>query len=898
MSARSSPARTQATTLFYFLVRGLSPRSKLRATARWLALIAVTQQISCSGGAGTSINSSVVPRPVVTVSVSPPSAQISPGASVQFLVSVRNASNPAVNWQVNGVSGGNSSVGAIAPSGAATASYTAPANVSGALTVTVAAVLQADATKFGSATVTINPLPGAQISVSPINANVVEGTSLQFNATVQNGPPTVIWEVNNVPGGTANFGTISSSGYYTAPTTIPARPMVTITALLFSDSSVSGSTNVTIVLPIPAVSISPGTANVPIGQTLQLTATVQNSNAPVNWGINGPGTIVPAGYTASFTAPASVSSPLTVTITAVLQTTPQLSASASITVVPLDTFTGVYSWRNDNSLTGQNSQEATLTPSNVNSTQFVKLFRCAVDGAIFAQPLYVANVAIQPPAASPGTHNVVYVATENDSVYAFDADANPCQTLWQVSFMDPTAGITAVPATDGGLSGETDITPIIGITGTPVIDPASATLYVVTKTKENGNYVQRLHALDLTTGWVSGSPGTEKFGGPAAIQAVVNGTGDGSVSGELSFDPLTENQRSALLLAGGNVYVAFDSYDDTPPVHGWLFAYDAGNLKSAPAVFVSTPNGSNGGIGESGAAPSSDVAASSTVGGNIFVVTSDGTFDANSGGSDYAETLLKLQVNTGFTIANPSADTFTPSNEATLNLTQRNFGSTGVMLPPSSAGGSAPLAIVGSEAAGGTAPSPDLYLVNRGNLGGFTSAGVVQTLCLTASGDSGLPASIFGTPAYWASNNTVYVAAANDSLKAFPLASGTFASPTCPAAAVPSSQSTDIFDFFGGSFGASPVISWDGTNASSGIVWALDTSGYLANPPQPAILYAYKATDLTRLYVSPSSGSGAAGLAVRFAVPTVAKGKAYVGTAGPSGGTEPQGELSVFGLLP
>jgi hypothetical protein len=774
---------------------------------------------------------------------------------------------------VNGVPGGNSSVGIITPSGAATASYTAPANVSGALTVTVAAVLQADSMKSGSATLTINPLPAASITISPVNATVVAGGSVQFTANVQNGPQAVTWEVNAIPGGSESVGTITSppgslDALYRAPAQITSPLVVTITAILQTDPLVSATTTLTIVPPPVSLSISPSTANVASGGTLQFSASVLNSSASVVWQVDGvpggdaaDGTIASSGaYTATYTAP-NVSSARTDSVAAVLQTNPPLSSSAGVTVLPANTFTGVYSWRNDNSLTGQNPQETTLTPSSVGGTTgqtFGKLFRCPVDGAIFAQPLYVANVAIP----SQGTHNVVYVATENDSVYAFDAD-NLCHTLWQVSLIDP--GASTVPASD--LPGQTDIVPEIGITGTPVIDPATATLYVVAETRvlQNGIYVyrQELHALDLTNG-------AEKFRGPAIIQAIVNGDGDGTNSGKISFDSLslTENQRSALLLARGKIYVAFDSYADTDPFHGWLFAYDAGNLQAAPAVFNTTPNGSHGGIGESGAAPSSDAT------GNVFVATSDGKpFDPTSGG-DYPETLLKLQINStssAFTIA----DTFTPGNEANLNFTQKYFGSTGVLLLPDSAGSSLHphLALAGSEAG-------SLYLLDRDHLGGFTLGGpdnVVQTLCFGAS--------LTGTPAYWDNNNTptVYVAASDDNLKAFPLAAGTFSSPSCSSgSAVPTSHSADTFPLFG----ASAVISSNGP--AGGIIWALDTSGYATSAP--AVLHAYDATNLgTELYASPSSGSGAAGIAVKFAVPTVANGKVYVGT---------QSELSVFGQLP
>jgi hypothetical protein len=444
--------------------------------------------------------------------------------------------------------------------------------------------------------------------------------------------------------------------------------------------------------------------------------------------------------------------------------------------------------------------------------------------------------------------------------------------------------VTTVPASD---IPETDIEPEIGITGTPVIDPATATLYVVSKTKTlvGGSpvYTQQLHALDLSTGWVGGVAGTEKFGAPAVVQAVAKGTGDGSNSGNIFFASLsvTENQRSALLLAGGNLYVAFDSYSDSDPFHGWIFSYNAANLQSAPTFFITTPNGSRGGIGESGASPSSDVPPSSAVTGNVFVATSDGKpLDPSSGG-DYPQTLVKLQTSTTGVLKVGAA--FTPPNEASLEAQLKSFGTTGVLLLPS-LGGAVPLAITGSEAVNGVASSPDLYVLNPGNLG------LVQALCLPANGASNAPASLFGTPAYWTENNTIYVSAANDSLKAFPVVSGTFSSPSCPAAAVPVSQSTDTFDTFAGSFGASPVISWDGSNASSGVVWALDTSGYTgsASTSSPAILHAYDATNLAnKLYVSPSSGSSAAGLAVKFAVPTVANGKVFVGT---------QTELSVFGL--
>jgi len=858
---RQSPFRAPASKIFAAL------KFRICTASRWLILIGLAQQISCGGGTSSvGVATNTTPL-VVTLSVAPAMAQMQAGGTLQFTVTVQNSSNSAVTWQVNGLNGGNASVGTIAASGAQTASYSAPASVSVVSTETVTAVLQSDTTKAGSASVTVNPAPTAAITVSPAAATVVAGTSQQFSASVQNGPQAVIWAVNGLLGGNPKFGTITSllgaTGVYTAPTKIPNPAVVTVTALLQSDLSTSGSTSVTIVAsPPPAINISPTSASVAAGQMLQFASTVLNSNAGVAWEVNGlpggdpaHGTITVLG---AYTAPASPPTPPTITVMAVLQTDSAVSASAGVTIILPTDFAGNYSWRNDPGLTGQNAHESVLAPSSVDSTHFGKLFGCPVDGQIYAQPLYVSNVTIP----AQGVHNIVYVATEHDSVYAFDADASSCQILWQTSFIDPANLILTVQDIQ---IGSEDIEPEIGITGTPVIDPATATLYVVAKTYENQTYRQKLHALDLVTG-------AETMGGPANITGVVNS----STLGQIPFDPLNENQRPALLLAGGKVYVAFDSYGDTDPFHGWVLAYDGFDLtKSAVAVFSTTPNGSRGGIGQSGAAPASDTS------GNIFVATSDGTFDSNG---DYAETLLRLRINPpspGFIVA----DTFTPSKEKVLDILGKPFGSTGVLLLPDSAGflPHAHLAVSGDEAG-------DLYLVDRDNLGGFSTPPVpdkvVQTLCLTADGNSGAPASVSGTPAYWAATNTIYVAAADDSLKAFPLTNGSITSPPCPAPAIPSSRSTATFDLFG----ASPVVSSNGP--TGGIIWALDTSGYAGavGSSAPAVLHAYDAADLgNELYVSPSSGAGTAGPAIKFAVPTVANGKVYVGT---------QNELSVFGLLP
>jgi hypothetical protein len=715
----------------------------------------------------------------------------------------------------------------------------------------------------GSAMLTINLPPPPIVSVSaPVSTVAVNGIVI-FTAVIQNpnSNASVVWDVQGIGGGNSTVGTIAPSppgsltASYHAPVKVPSPPAVTITARLQSDLTVSGSAGLTITPAVPppiTVTVLPPTVSLPVGGTQQFTAQVQNSSSGVNWQVNGiangnssVGTINSSGL---FTAPASVPSPATVTVRAVLQTDATVFGSAGATVTPPAAFSGIYSWRNDASLTGQNRQETALTPASVTPGKFGKLFACAVDGYVYAQPLYVPNVTI--PGA--GTHNIIYVATEHDSVYAFDADANPCQPpLWQASFLDPTAGATTVPSTDVGT---TDITPEIGITGTPTIDPATGILYVSAETKElSGSsfvYVHRLHALDILTG-------NEKPGSPIVIRASVAGTGDGASGGQVAFDALTANQRAGLLLAGGNVYLAFASHADLDPYHGWLLAYAYnGSVLAQVAAFNTTPNGMRGGMWQSGAPPSADAS------GNIFAVTSNGTFDTGPPRKDYAETLLRLQVS-GSPASFSVADMFTPSLQILLTANNTPLGSTGALLLPDQTGTHPHVALFGDL-------TGKLYVANRDNLGGYTAGGpdkILQTL--------NLPNEITSTPAYSSATAAIYVAAAYDHLKMFPFSGGTLAGS-------PSSQSAATFPFPGGS----PAISSNG--ASGAVVWILDTSGFGAVPPAPAVLRAYDAANLTNeLYDSAQNSADGAGAAVKFTVPTVANGKVYVGT---------QNEISVYGL--
>jgi hypothetical protein len=591
------------------------------------------------------------------------------------------------------------------------------------------------------------------------------------------------------------------------------------------------------------VTVTPNPVNVPAGSTVQFTATVTGTtNTTVAWQVNGMsggnstvGTISSAGL---YTAPASPPSPATVAITAVSQADTTKSGSASATIVTMGAFSGTFTWRNDNARTGQNRQELLLTPATVNPAKFGKVFSFPVDGEVYAQPLYVPNVSVP----GQGTRNVLYVATEHDTVYAFDADGRTTSPLWARSLIP--AGGTTVPLPSPDLDCADIIHPEIGITGTPVIDPQTNTLYVVGMSKESSNVVQRLHALDIATG-------AEKFGGPKVIQASVRGIGaGGDGQGNIPFDSLHQNQRAALLLSGGRVYIVWASFCDIDPYHGWVLGYAAANLQQV-AVFNTTPNGTEGGIWQTGAGPSADSS------GNIYVITGNGTFDQNIGGVDFGDSFLKLNANLTSVL-----DFFTPFNQALLSETDLDVGSGGAVVLPDQPGTAHPHLILGGGKEG------KLYVVDRDNLGHFRptdDSQIVQSFSVSSDG-------FFSTPAFW--ENNVYIAGNGDFLKAFRLSGGLLST-------TPTSQSSVFFDYPD----ATPAISSNGS--TNGIVWALQTNGFATF--EPSILRAYDATDLSVELYNSTSARDQAGPAVKFAVPTVANGRVYVGTGN---------EVTVYGLLP
>jgi outer membrane protein assembly factor BamB len=507
---------------------------------------------------------------------------------------------------------------------------------------------------------------------------------------------------------------------------------------------------------------------------------------------------------------------------------------------PGTTTSAVTTYHNDNARTGQNLNETILTASNVNQSSFGKLFVLSVDGKVDAQPLYLPNLSI-----SGQHHNVIYVATEHGSVYAFDADTGT--QLWQVSTL---AGGEA-PSDDHGCG---QVTPEIGVTSTPVIDPAAGvhgTIYVVGMSKDgSGSYHQRLHALDVTTG-------AEQFGGPKEIQASYPGSGDNSSGGQVIFDPGQQLERPGLLLLNGVIYTSWGSHCDNRPYTGWIMGYDQKTLAQVTVLNV-TPNGNEGSFWMSGAGPAADS------NGNIFALDANGTFDAtlNAQGfpsqGDFGNAFLKISTaNRQLAVA----DYFEMFDQAAQNSTDEDLGSGGALVLPDltdSSGKTRHLAV-------GAGKDANIYVVDRDGMGKFNPN--VNNIYQEIQG--ALAGSVFSMPAYF--NDTVYYGAVGDSIKAFAISNAQLGSN-------PSSQTGNQFGYPG----ATPSISANGT--SNAILWAAENT-------DPAVLHAYDATNLANELYNSNQASGGRdqfGTGNKFITPTVINGKVYVGTTNGVG---------VFGLL-
>jgi Putative Ig domain len=703
--------------------------------------------------------------------------------------------------------------------------------------------------------ITTSSLPNGQINTAYSATLVATGGKAPLTWSLTSGTLPTGLSLNASTGAITGTPTVSVTS---APVTFEVQ----------DSSSPQQTKTVSLTLTIESganasVSLTPIRGGATITQLIHLTAIVTNDvgNAGVTWAVSSGGALSSATTSvASFSA--STAGVYTVTATSIAN--PGASATATFGVTDL---AGVYTYHNNLSRDGSNPSEYALTPSNISTSTFGKLFSCTVDGAVYAQPLWVANVTI-----NSVKRNVVFVATQHEGLYAFDADVNttPCSPLWQVSLIDSAHGgssaETSVPSGPSGNlvgGGTGDITPEVGITGTPVIDPSTNTLYVVSKSviPAGPTFVQRLHAIDLTSG-------VERSKSPITITATFPGTGDGKSND--TFQPGPQNQRPGLALVNGIVYIAWASHEDHPPYYGWVIGYNASTL-SQTAVLNVTPNVGFGGIWMGGGAPAADS------NNNLYLITGNGTFDATNltgPANDYGDSFLKLTPSLGV------SSYFTPTDESSDNGGDKDFGAGGAAILVDQPSGPVQHLVIGGGKDG------YLYLLDRDSMGGFGDSNARQRFNFGNG--------IFATGAFW--NNTFYMAGANGHLQAF-----TFNTSTGKFNISNVSQSSTTFGFPG----STPSVSASG--ATNGIVWALDNANYCTKQSGacgPAVLHAYNSANLATEIWNSSEGSGnAGGNAVKFTVPTVANGKVYVGTRGNNSGgvygsTSISGELDVYGLLP
>jgi hypothetical protein len=505
---------------------------------------------------------------------------------------------------------------------------------------------------------------------------------------------------------------------------------------------------------------------------------------------------------------------------------------------PISVLTRSY----NNSRTGANLSETELDTSSVNVSQFGKLFSHQVDGHIYAQPLYVPRVVIP----GKGMHNVVYVATQHNSVYAFDADGlGPALPLWQVNL----GTSVPLPSQEVGPPGYADIQIEVGITGTPVVDPSTGTLYVVAIAQEPipqncpCEYRHRLHALDIFTG-------SEKFGGPIVISSPATGLA-GGVSAASAFDSRHQLQRPGLLLSSGIVYIAFGSYGDWEPYHGWIFGYDANTLQQVSS-FNTTPTGYEGAIWQSGQGLSADDR------GFIYALTGNGNYDVELGGANYGDSILKLSPPAAMTGVLTVADWFTPYDQENLMLNDIDLGSTGAVLIP------------GTNLLLGAGKTGEFFLVDRDAMGHYNGPNGPDQIAQRFQAGAG---SIFGSPVYWNSPSgpRVYVWALNDRLNEYSFDGSLFQ--TTPVAV----GSTLLLGMRPGGILS---VSANGSMPGSGVLWASHATANAGWQTVPGVLRAYDASDVgVELWNSEQNPArDGVGNFAKFCPPTIANGRVYLAT--------------------
>jgi hypothetical protein len=691
-------------------------------------------------------------------------------------------------------------------------------------------------------TISKSPISGPiapTITTQPANQSVAAVQSATFSVVAAGTAPlTYQWQKNN-----ANI-TGATSASYTTPATVSADNGSTFRVVV--SNSAGNITSSSATLTVTAVAVGPSIVTQPANQTVAVAQTatfsvIATGTAPLTYQWQKNSANITGATSASYTTPATVSADNGSTFRVVVSNSVNsiTSNSATLTVNAVaGPGTDVTTFHNDNLRTGQNLTETILTPANVNSLKFGLLRNLSVDGLVDAEPLYLSQLSV-----AGITHNVVFVVTEHDSVYAFDVDTGA--QLWKVSLLG--SGETT---SDNRSCGQ--VSPEIGITSTPVIDRAAGphgTIYVVAMSKNGSTYFQRIHALDIATGG-------ELPGGPTTVQATYPSTGPNSSMGNVVFDPKQYKERAGLLLLNGVIYTSWASHCDIPPYSTWIIGYKQSDL-SQTSVLDLTPNGSEGSIWQSGGGLAADAQ------GNIYALIANGTFDTTLDGNgfpnqqDYGNAFVKICTTCG---SLQVADYFDMWNTKSESGADADLGSGGAMVLPDSAFGTAGTL----QLAVGAGKDGNLYVVDRNNFGKFNarSNNVYQELA------NALPNGIWGVPAYF--NNTVYYCDVKDNLKSFAITNGKLSStPKQTAAAFPYP-------------GLLPSISANGS--SNGIVWAIENAS-------PAVLHAYLASDLTELYNSnqATGGRDLFGSGNKFITPMIADGKVFAATTN---------SVAVFGLLP
>jgi hypothetical protein len=804
-----------------------------------VVLLAAVSIAGCSDAANSSSSGapSMSAIPAV-ISTQPAGQSVAVGQTATFTVTASGSAPLSYQWQRNGAT----------ISGATGNSYTTPpataADDGAEFDVVVSNSMGSVTSAVATLSVTAATAKPA-ITAQPANQTVNAGQQATFAVVATGTPaPSYQWRKNskNIDGATsANYKTPGASfsdngAKFDVVVSNSAGSITSSAATLTVDATTAVK---------PTIVTQPSNQTVTVGQTATFTVVAAGTPAPTyQWQKDGAN--ISGATSATYVTPATGSNDSGTNFDVVVSNSAgnvtSNSATLTVNAAPSSTV-DVTTYHYDNLRTGQNTHETVLTHANVKQAKFGKVGAFPVDGKVDGQPLYLSNLSIP----GRGTKNVLYIVTEHDTVFALDADSvnngGTAVNLWSHSVLLP--GETT---SDDRACGQ--VTPEIGITSTPVIDRYRNAIYVVSVSKTSGgDYVHRIHALNLTTG-------AELFGGAKEIFATYPGSGAGSSNGKVSFDPAQYNERAGLLQIGSTIYTTWTSHCDHDPYTSWVMAYNADSL-SQVSVLNLVPNGEEGGIWMAGAAPAADAS------GNIYFIVGNGDFGTSLDSKGFpanhncGNCFVKISSSAPLTLL----DYFATSDTVVKSAADNDFGSGGPVLLPDmadSTGKTRHLAV-------GSGKDTAIFVIDRDNMGKFNSSknNAYQQI------NSQLSGGVWAKPSYF--NGVVYYGAVGDSIKAFPVANAKLANS-------PSSQSRATLGYPG----AAPTISANGTQ--DGIVWAVENGG-------TGVLHAYDASNLANeLYNSTQPANGRDSFSGnKYISAVVANGKVFVGTTN---------SVVAFGLLP